>query len=211
MLNALIHSCWLTRWFAIRRRLDAPFRMIRDCIYCLLTGVGRYDPTWRFYGLPFIRINGRGSKLILGRRFIASSCIERNAIGIIQRTVIKTHAPGAVIEIGDCSGISGGTIAAWKSIKIGSHVLIGSGAMIIDSDSHSLDWEKRRRGEASHTRPIVIEDDVFIGARAIILKGVTIGRGAIIGAGAVVTSDIPAWSVAVGNPAKVVKSLELKV
>ena len=208
MIKAILHSCWLTRWFAIRRRLDVPFRMLRDCIYCFLTGVGRYDPTWRFYGIPFIRINGQGSKLILGRRFIASSCIERTAIGMIQRTVIKTHAPNAVIEIGDHTGISGGTIAAWKSIKIGSHVLIGSGAMIIDSDSHSLDWEERRNGNDSQFRPIVIEDDVFIGARAIILKGVTIGRGAIIGAGAVVTSDIPAWSVAVGNPAKVVKSLK---
>lgn len=206
MLKAALGACWLTRWFAIRRRLDLPLRIVRDCIYCFLSGVGRYDLSWRFYGLPFIRINGKGSRLVLGKRFIASSCIERNAIGIIQRTVIKTHAQGAVIEIGDYTGISGGTIAAWKSIKIGSHVLIGSGAMIIDSDSHPLNWEERRKGGSHEARPIVIEDDVFIGARAIILKGVTIGRGAIIGAGAVVSSDVPAWSVVVGNPARVVKT-----
>lgn len=206
-LKVMMGACWLTRWFAVRRRLDIPFRILRDCIYCYLSGVGTYDITWRFYGLPFIRINGMGSQLVLGKRFTASSCIERNSIGIIQRTVIKTHRDGATIQIGADSGISGGTIAAWKSIKIGSHVLIGSGALIIDSDAHPLQCESRRAGASVEARSIVIEDDVFIGARAIVLKGVTIGRGAVIGAGAVVSSDVPAWSVAVGNPARIVKSL----
>jgi acetyltransferase-like isoleucine patch superfamily enzyme len=64
--------------------------------------------------------------------------------------------------------------------------------------------EERRAGYGGASRPIVIEDDVFIGARAIILKGVTIGKGCVVGAGAVVAKSVPPYSVVVGNPAKVV-------
>ena len=59
-----------------------------------------------------------------------------------------------------------------------------------------------------NSRPIVIKDDVWIGMNVIILKGVTIGEGAIVGAGSVVTKDVPAWTVVAGNPAKVVKHLK---
>jgi acetyltransferase-like isoleucine patch superfamily enzyme len=57
-------------------------------------------------------------------------------------------------------------------------------------------------------KPIVIEDDVFIGARVIVTKGVLIGRGAVVGAGAVVTKDVPPFSVVAGNPAKVIRYLK---
>jgi len=80
-----------------------------------------------------------------------------------------------------------------------------SGAMIIDNDFHAFDEPSQRwiNEYSARARPIVIGRNVFIGARAIILKGVTIGDRAVIGAGAVVTQDIPSCSVAAGNPAKV--------
>jgi len=82
---------------------------------------------------------------------------------------------------------------AASSIVIGDRVLIGGGAGIWDTDFHPLDYEQRMMHPTLGTRskPIVIEDDVFIGARAIILKGVKIGKAAVIGAGAVVRNDVP--------------------
>lgn len=179
------------------------FQVPRNIVFCILHGL-RPDVTWRFYGLPYIRRGGRGSSLSIGRYFAAVSSISHNSFGIIQRVVIRTVRHGARIKIGDHVGISGCTISAGSSITIGNWVLIGSGAVISDGDAHPIDPEERRAGLGGATKPIVIGDDVFIGARAIILKGVTIGEGAVIGAGAVVTKDIPPYSIAVGNPAKIV-------
>jgi acetyltransferase-like isoleucine patch superfamily enzyme len=64
--------------------------------------------------------------------------------------------------------------------------------------------EERRRGDCCSAEPIVIENDVFIGARVIILKGVVVGQGSVVGAGAVVTRDVPRYSIFAGNPGRVV-------
>lgn len=98
---------------------------------------------------------------------------------------------------------------AHESITIGDHVKIGGNSILIDTDSHNMDYLVRR-GQYTDwgvSKPIVIEDDVFIGGNCIILKGVTIGARSIIAAGSVVTKSIPADCVAGGNPAKVIKSL----
>jgi acetyltransferase-like isoleucine patch superfamily enzyme len=118
--------------------------------------------------------------------------------------MIKTIAHGAIISIGHDVGVSGCTISAGRSIVIGNRVLVGSGAIITDSDAHPIDPVERMNGGVGARKNVIIEDDVFIGARAIILKGVTIGKGSVIGAGAVVAKNIPPYSVAVGNPVKVV-------
>jgi maltose O-acetyltransferase len=96
------------------------------------------------------------------------------------------------------------SLSAHASVEIGEHCMIGNYAVIMDSDYHDLlDRTKPGRPE-----PIVIEDDVWIGIRATILKGVRIGRRSVIGAGAVVTTDIPPDSLAIGVPARVVKQLD---
>lgn len=177
--------------------------MPRNVIYSLIVGL-RPDWTWRFCGLPWIRVGGRGSAIKIGRHFSAVSKMDNNSFGIIQRVMIRTVGHGARIEIGDNVGVSGCTISASESIRIGNNVLIGSGAIIADSDAHPIDPDERRMGGGGKSAPIVIEDDVFIGARAIILKGVTIGRGSVIGAGAVIAKSIPPYSIAVGNPARIV-------
>ena len=175
----------------------------RNVVFCALHGMVP-DVSWRFYGLPWIRIGGRNSKIRIGARFSAVSTIGRNSFGIIQPVVIRTVGHGAEIVIGDDVGVSGCTISAGKSIVIGNRVLVGSGAVITDGDAHPIDPEERRSGVLCERRPVVIEDDVFIGARAIILKGVRIGRGAVVGAAAVVAKDVPPYSVVVGNPARIV-------
>ena len=152
-------------------------------------------------------IRRKGSVIEIGERFTACSQAKYNSLGVFQRVFIRTCERNSSIVIGNDVGMSGCVISAHTSVKIGDHVLIGSGALITDSDAHSLDWSKRRAGVGGTSASVIIEDDVFIGARAIILKGVTIGRGAIVGAGAVVSRDAPPFSVLAGNPARVVKML----
>jgi acetyltransferase-like isoleucine patch superfamily enzyme len=112
------------------------------------------------------------------------------------------------LVIGDHIGMSGCSIAASERIEIGNYVLIGSVCLITDSDAHAIDPVDRRCNGAYQTDAIVIEDDVFIGARSIILKGVRIGHGSIIGAGSVVTHDIPPMVIAGGNPAQVIRAIK---
>jgi acetyltransferase-like isoleucine patch superfamily enzyme len=92
-------------------------------------------------------------------------------------------------------------------IEVGDGTIIGAGAMVIDNDFHlpanGIDWTAEAHATA---KPISIGRGCFIGARSIILKGVTLGERAIIGAGAVVTMDVPPNALAVGNPARVVLS-----
>ena len=121
-------------------------------------------------------------------------------------------------------------IMSVNSITVGSNVTISFGVMIYDHDSHSLDYRDRQNDilkildtekldndienknwDCVKSAPIVIGDNVWIGFQAAILKGVTVGEGAIIAAKAVVTKNVPAWSVVAGNPAKVVKELPLEM
>lgn len=93
------------------------------------------------------------------------------------------------------------TVVCDESVHIGRDCAISWDVVIMDTDQHE------RPGLAQGTSAVVIEDGAWVGCRAIILKGVTIGRGAVIGAGAIVTRDVPAYSVAVGQPARVVRTL----
>ena len=170
-------------------------------LYGIWSGV-RFKRSWVLHGLPLIKRSGTGSAIDIGEKFVACSMSITNAIGVNQRVVIRTVADGAMIVIGDNVGVSGCTISAAKSIIIGSRVLIGSGALIMDNDAHSMRADERAVGVKGAAAPVVIEDDVFIGARAIVLKGVRIGKGAVIGAGAVVTKNVPEFTIVAGNPAR---------
>ncbi len=97
-------------------------------------------------------------------------------------------------------------VIAASSVTIGKMCLIGDGTLIFDSDFHNMSIEGRHH-QAGATEPVVLEDNVFIGSRVVILKGVTIGKDSVIGAGSVVVSSIPSGVVAAGNPAKVIRPL----
>jgi acetyltransferase-like isoleucine patch superfamily enzyme len=96
-------------------------------------------------------------------------------------------------------------VCAARSIEIGESTILGSGAMVVDTDFHQPtgQWEWDNNCETG-AEPVKIGRGVFIGARAIVLKGVTIGDRAIVGAGAVVTRDVPAGGVVGGNPARAI-------
>lgn len=163
-------------------------------------------------GPVYIRLRKTG-KLIIGNNF---HCVSGCCYNPIARNIQASFCTeeNAVIEIGDNVGISSSSIWAFKRITIGNNVNIGADCIIIDSDAHSLNYEDRRDGtldkQNRKSRPIVIEDDVLIGTRSIILKGVTIGARSIIGAGSVVTCNVPSDEIWAGNPARFVKKLTRK-
>ena len=112
---------------------------------------------------------------------------------------------GARLTIGEGAHINYGvSIGATCSVQIGNRVRLGPYCRIVDSDFHDL----YDRGLAAVSRPVVIEDDAWIGMNAVILPGVHVGRGAIVGTGSVVTKDVPAYTVVGGIPARVLRQLD---
>jgi len=109
---------------------------------------------------------------------------------------------GARISIGDHSFINYGTsISAYNHVEIGRHCLIGHYTLILDRNEHGVE----HRELAPPPVPVMIEDHVWIGSRVIILPGISIGHHSVIGAGSVVTEDVAANCLVVGNPARVVR------
>jgi acetyltransferase-like isoleucine patch superfamily enzyme len=124
----------------------------------------------------------------------------------------------ASIIIGSRTFVGRSHVIASSNIFIGNDVLISWGVTIIDHNSHSIiyaerasdvtDWiEGYKNWENVVCEPTCVKDKVWIGFNSIILKGVTIGEGSIVGAGSVVTKDVPAWSVVAGNPARIIREI----
>ena len=116
--------------------------------------------------------------------------------------------PNAAIEIGDNSRINGVSIHATKKISIGKNCLIAANVTILDSDGHGTGIDERAFVNPV-SLPVIIEDNVWIGINSIILKGVKIGENSVVGAGSVVSNNVPPNSIVAGNPAKVVKTLTI--
>jgi len=142
-------------------------------------------------------IEGAGDIVLGDDVFVDGKC----SIGFSARYVDRP-----LLQIGDRTTIAHScSFTVGKGIRIGSDCLIASNVCLFDSAGHASDPELRRQGMPpadNQVRPITIEDNVWIGRRAIIFPGVTIGEGSIVSAGAVVMSDVPAYTVVVGNPAK---------
>jgi acetyltransferase-like isoleucine patch superfamily enzyme len=157
------------------------------------------------------------SQLKIGNNFTFHSGGGYNALARNIYGSITLQFPQTVVEIGDDTGISCSAIRANQRITIGNRVNIGGDCIIMDTDAHNLDYRVRASKEkigkygkdsvTAASAPIVIEDDVLIGTRCIILKGVTIGARSIIGSGSVVTKSIPADCIAAGNPCKVIRQI----
>jgi acetyltransferase-like isoleucine patch superfamily enzyme len=121
---------------------------------------------------------------------------------------VEASTHDALIEIGDRAQINNDAVlkSEGAGIHIGERALIGSHACIYDSDFHELAPSRRRGGRAAMA-PVELEENVFLGDRVLVLKGVTIGMDSVIGAGSVVTGSIPAGVLAAGNPARVIREL----
>jgi acetyltransferase-like isoleucine patch superfamily enzyme len=165
-----------------------------------------------------LRINGRiyisnKGKVTIGNNFRANSGKNYNPIGgdIILRFVVKKDAK---LTIGNNVGISNSVMFISQSITIEDNVLIGGNCKIYDSDFHSINYEDRMSPYLNgapdfnvNNKPVVIKEGAWLGGHCIVLKGVCIGKKAIVGAGSVVTKNIPDHEMWAGNPARYIRKL----
>lgn len=187
----------------VRNRLSSYYNLLRLKMY----GV-KHGSHCVIHGKLYITLFPTANVKI-GNNLYFSSGWGINALCTNKRGMIYA-TEHASIEIGNNVGMSSTVLRAANKIIIGNYVKIGANCILIDTDSHNKDFSIRR-GQYTDwgvSAPIVIEDDAFIGANCIILKGVTIGARSIIAAGSVVTKSIPADCIAGGNPAKIIRRIE---
>lgn len=171
-----------------RGYLDLAIKLFRGFIYYnMFDQCGKYLRIGR--GVIIIKHN---SRLILGEKVHLYKNVKISAFGSTAKSVISI---GNSTSIGDRTEIHAG-----MCVLIGSNCNIAWDCCILDRDYHKLN------NNIETMKPVIIEDNVWIGCKSIILKGVHIGTGAVIAAGSIVTKDVPAHSLAAGNPAVVKKN-----
>jgi acetyltransferase-like isoleucine patch superfamily enzyme len=149
----------------------------------------------------------------------ASGCYLRVGHHCFLRDKIVFERPGARLTIGDRTYLGNGLIAIAQSVEIGSDVMFGWGVTIVDHNSHGVAFSQRagdterwllREKDWTHVKveAVRILDKAWLGFNSTILKGVTVGEGAVVAACAVVTKSVPDWTVVAGNPATVIRRLD---
>ncbi|HEX9511601.1 MAG TPA: acyltransferase [Puia sp.] len=154
-----------------------------------------------------IRLYGEG-RFTFGKDVKFNCSLRSNFVGLFKTCTVAV-LKNASLEIGDYSGFSGVSIYCAEKISIGKYVNFGGNVCIWDTDFHPLDYAERRvhNMQQINSAPIIVEDDVFVGANSIILKGITIGARSIIGAGSVVSKNIPPDEIWAGNPVKFIRKI----
>ena len=181
-----------------RRILAYPYMRAAFAYHGVAWGRG-----WRILGMPIIQRH-RASEILLGDGLSLRSWPRTNPLVPAHPVVLATRTGTALIRIGDDCGLTGTTIVAAEEVVLGNRVLIGANVTLADTDFHPLTPEGRAKDiNAGKHAPIHIGDDVFVGMNSLILKGVTIGEGSVVGAGSVVTRDVPERTIVAGNPARV--------
>ena len=184
-------------------------------IYFFLNNI-KYGKNFRVFNHLYLKIHV-GALVQIGNNCTIMSGAGLNPLSRNIKTCIYVGKK-ATLKLGNDVGISSSTLWVKESVSIGNSVAIGADCIIMDTDAHNLDWKIRCSEETNEygesvdmvtaaSAPIVIEDNVLVGARCIILKGVTIGARSIIGSGSIVTKDISSDCIAAGNPCKVIKSI----
>lgn len=157
-----------------------------------------------FIGFTYF-YKANGGTIIIGNQNKFISNITTNKMGINHKCMISATpaiSNTCKIEIGNNCGFSGTSIWCFNYIKIGNDVRCGANTLIMDGDAH---FDDKR---TSPPQPIIIEDNVFLGAGVIVKKGVTIGKNSVIGMNSIVTHDIPENVIAAGIPCKIIKKIE---
>lgn len=157
-------------------------------------------------GLPLIDIR-KGSKLYIGNGVTLNSRNKGYHINLHSPVKLFADRPGAEIRIGDKTRIHGTCIHAYQSVVIGNNCLIAANCQIFDGNGHDMSFPnvEDRINTTGTSKPLIIEDNVWIGANSIVLPGVTIGKGSVISANSVVVKDVPPMVVVGGNPAIIIK------
>lgn len=195
--------------FGVWRRLMTPF--VRWYVRSRVSPSCQIEPSVELF--PSTRISNLSDK---------DGGIRVGA-GSVLRGELLTFPGNGEIQIGEYCYL-GENARVWsaESIRIGDRVLIAHDVDIADNTTHPVDDAEARhkqfmairtlghpKGLNLNARPVVIENDVWIAAKSIILPGVTIGEGAVVGAGSVVTKDIPPYTLAAGNPARPIRALKV--
>ena len=207
MMSIFLHKISF-RFRKVRIFLKTFPNQLIDYLFLRFYGVKTEFGYVKLYGFPIIS-KCKGSTIIIGKGCSLISKSKYNLAGINHPVILATLSAGAIIEIGKV-GISGSSICAVKSITIGDNSGLGANSNIFDSDFHSIDGNKRLNQtdilDAAFSE-VKIGKNVWIASNVTILKGVTIGDEAVIGACSVVTSSVPAKTVYAGNPARKIKDL----
>jgi acetyltransferase-like isoleucine patch superfamily enzyme len=201
----------------IKRALDTPWKIWNEVGRWLTYPAvrllfARNGIPWgagcRFFGVPIIQKHRR-SQMRFGPGLQLRSSVRANPLGPNHPVMLTTWRENACLQVGADFAMTGGAICAAERIVIGDRVTVGANSTIVDTDFHPLDVQSRRLdGAAGRSDPVVIEDDVFIGMNCLVLKGVSIGQGSVIGAGSVVTRDVPPGVIVAGNPAQLVREFK---
>lgn len=156
-------------------------------------------------------IISKGATVKIGDNFRLNSGKKFNPIGRNQRSLFVVNKNAELI-IGNNVGMSSIAIVCASKIVFGDNIKIGGNTVFYDTDFHSLDYKERTSNpEQKHnikTKPIIINDNVFIGGHSIILKGTEIGENSILGAGSIASGKIPSNEIWAGNPAKFIKKID---
>jgi acetyltransferase-like isoleucine patch superfamily enzyme len=200
--NFDIIAWFFERLFRYRNRCNVSVFNSLIHLVCYIKGV-KIGKKVVFNGFPVVR-RYENSDIIIGDNCLFNSAKNSVRVGLQKRCTFVTLRKKSEIVIGKNSGGSGVILLAAIKITIGNNVMIGAHSMIIDNDFHHSDPNKRHQNIDIPARPIIIEDNVFIGTNCMILKGITIGENSVIGANSVVINSIPKNSIAIGNPCKVV-------
>jgi carbonic anhydrase/acetyltransferase-like protein (isoleucine patch superfamily) len=163
-------------------------------------------PGCRFFGVPLLR-RLPGTTIRLGAGCELRSARWSNQVGLDRSCMISTLREGAVVEIGDRTGLSGAVLGAAERIVIGRDVLVGANCTITDTDWHPVELARRLDGTHGASAPVIIEDGAWLSMDVTVLKGVTIGAETVVAAGSVVTRSLPPRVLAGGSPARVLKAL----
>lgn len=162
-------------------------------------------------GYPCVQKWDSRSRIIFDDGVTMNNVCNSNLAGMLHECRFITMRENSIVHIGASCGLSGVTIVCAKKVVLASHVALGANVTIYDNDMHPLNPYYRRYDNDNHlvAQEVVIDEYAWVGAHSIILKGVHIGKGAVIGAGSVVTKDVPPLTVFAGNPARFVKNIDV--
>ena len=171
-------------------------------LYCQIRGI-KLGQDIKFTGFPRIRRHPY-SETYIGNKCTLNSYKHSDFFGLQKPCTLVTLNKDAEIKIGNNAGLTGTIMVCASRISIGNNVMMGEHTLIFDTDFHNPDPSVRLYNDNRPSRPVTIEDNVFIGYNCLILKGVTIGKNSVIGANSVVIGNVPENSIAIGNPCKVI-------
>lgn len=159
------------------------------------------------FGFPIISIK-KGADIKIGKNLTLISNSFFSETGVYHPVIIRLLNNNSKLRIDNNVGINGGSICVEKEVIIEDEVMLGANVLVADTDFHPVEpYNRRYRRDNVKSEKIVIKRNVFIGMNSIILKGVTIGENTVVGAGSIVTKNLPPNVIAVGNPCKVVREI----